>query len=251
MRDHLVIPDTQIKPGVCTDHIGWAGQYIREHRPGVIVILGDWYDYPSLSRYDKGTAQGQAKFVSADEDAGDNALKRLIKPWIGLRTYSPQLEFLLGNHENRKAKYLNEHPELFGTLPSFSPAMDVYGWRVHSFLDPVYIDGVCYSHFFPRGADGSVNQQKNGSPNSKVQLQRQMTSCTAGHKPGFDYTCRPYPPGGNMHSIIAGSFYMHDLGYRKGDGNNHWNGIIHKRRVSEGDYDLQTISVDLLEESYG
>ena len=51
-KKHLVIPDTQIKPGVPTNFLAWIGQYIVEKRPDVVVHLGDHWDMPSLSSYD-------------------------------------------------------------------------------------------------------------------------------------------------------------------------------------------------------
>ena len=40
-RRYVVIPDTQVKPGVPTDHLEWAGRYVAEKRPDVVVHLGD------------------------------------------------------------------------------------------------------------------------------------------------------------------------------------------------------------------
>jgi hypothetical protein len=36
---HLVIPDTQCKPGVPLDHLDWANGYIRDKKPDVIINL--------------------------------------------------------------------------------------------------------------------------------------------------------------------------------------------------------------------
>ena len=49
-----VIPDTQVKKGVPIDHLLYAGKYIAEKKPDVIVHIGDHWDMPSLSSYDKG-----------------------------------------------------------------------------------------------------------------------------------------------------------------------------------------------------
>src|SRR5665213_3647398 len=49
---HLFIPDTQIGPGTPIDHIYWIAQYIVDHFYGKrirIIIIGDWWDMPSLS----------------------------------------------------------------------------------------------------------------------------------------------------------------------------------------------------------
>jgi len=37
------------------DHLTWAGQYAVDKKPDVIVHIGDHWDMPSLSHYDKGT----------------------------------------------------------------------------------------------------------------------------------------------------------------------------------------------------
>ena len=60
---HVVIPDTQAKPGVPTDHLRWIGQYIVDEfrdLPIKIIHLGDHADMPSLSSYDKGKKSMQA-----------------------------------------------------------------------------------------------------------------------------------------------------------------------------------------------
>jgi len=252
MRRHLFIPDTQVKPGVETHHLTWLGRYIKDKRPDVIVMGGDWYDMPSLSYYDEGKASGEGKLYAEDIRSGDKALAKLTKEFSRLRAYNPEMRFLLGNHENRIARYLNDNPKLRDTLNPVPEAIAENGFVVHGFLDPVYIDGICYSHFFPRGPNGDITQSKNGSTNAKVQLQRQMTSCTAGHRQGFDYATRPHPQGGQLHSIIAGSFYMHNETYKEpGGGNNHWQGVVMKHRVDQGDYDLCVVSLDYLEEKYG
>ena len=45
----MVIPDTQVKPGVNTDHIAAAARYALKMRPDVICHIGDHWDMPSLS----------------------------------------------------------------------------------------------------------------------------------------------------------------------------------------------------------
>ena len=57
-----MIPDTQVKPGVNTDHLEWAGHYAVKMKPDVIVHIGDHWDMPSLSSYDKkGSRQMEGK----------------------------------------------------------------------------------------------------------------------------------------------------------------------------------------------
>ena len=52
-RKHGVIPDLQSKPGVPLNHIYWIAYYFMDKQVDVIRLMGDVYDLPSLSSYDK------------------------------------------------------------------------------------------------------------------------------------------------------------------------------------------------------
>ena len=54
MKKHLVIGDTQVKPGISLSYLTWIGKYIVDKQPDVIVMIGDFADMPSLSSYDVG-----------------------------------------------------------------------------------------------------------------------------------------------------------------------------------------------------
>ena len=129
MNKILICPDTQVKPGVNTDHLAWLGKYICDIRPDTIIMLGDHYDLPSLSSYDRGTAAIEGKRLIEDLRAGDLGIKKLKNPIYQLnqaqakykkKLYSPRFVFLKGNHEERLDRYLNHHPELIGVLPSIT-----------------------------------------------------------------------------------------------------------------------------------
>jgi len=51
---HFILPDCQVKPGVPLNHLEWAGRFVVDKRPEVVVCLGDFADMPSLSSYDVG-----------------------------------------------------------------------------------------------------------------------------------------------------------------------------------------------------
>src|SRR3989304_7955193 len=53
-----VIPDVQAMDGVPFDHLDCAGKYIAAKRPDVIVCIGDFGDFPSLSRFGSPRARG-------------------------------------------------------------------------------------------------------------------------------------------------------------------------------------------------
>ena len=125
MRKHLVIPDTQIKPGSPTDHLAWVGEYIVEKKPEVIVQLGDFADMPSLSSYDFGKIQFEGRRYKKDIDAAHQAMNVLCQPMIDYnqrqrrnkhKMYRPEMHLTKGNHSNRINRAIENDPKLDGLM---------------------------------------------------------------------------------------------------------------------------------------
>ena len=247
-RTHLVIPDTQVKPGVPTEHIRAAGNYAAEKRPDVIVVIGDFWDFPSLSSYDS-TARKVQEEVDFTEDieAGNDAMADFLRPIRKKRSYKPRLVFNFGNHENRRVRYVEEHPEARKALAD--ERLNLGEFERHRFLKPVIIDGISYCHFYCPDSNGRVMNSKRGQASAKAQVNNVGMSATAGHKQGLDVHIKECQ-GGRRRGIIAGSFYQHDEDYLSEQGNAHWNGILHKFEVNKGNYDLLEISLDFLLDRY-
>lgn len=250
-----VIPDAQVRPGVRTDHLEWAGKYIAEKRPDVVVCLGDFWDMPSLSSYDKGKGSAEGRRVAKDIEAGNKALELLTKQWLpkgvstGSKSYTPRQIMLRGNHEERIERYVNDHAELEGQV-GYHLFNDIdLGWEPVEFLQPIIIGGIAFCHYFPRGSDGNVGQTKRGAPTAKAQLDREMQSCIAGHRQGYDLAVKA---NGRriIRSIIAGSFYQHTEGYLSPQGNHHWQGMLMLHDVKNGMFNLVEVPLDYLRRRY-
>jgi hypothetical protein len=245
--DHLLVADTQVKPGVPLNHLCWLSQYALDEGPGKIIIIGDWWDLPSLSIYDeRGSKAAEGRRMHEDLDAGRYALDLLLGPWERAG-WAPEIHFCMGNHEKRWHKAVNKHPHLLdgGGEPW---GLEERGIKVHKFLQHVDLDGVRYSHFFPHDAKGRVRQTKNGAPSACAQALRQTCSATAGHQQGLDISVVP-SSGGMRRGLICGSFYLHDEEYMDGL-DDYWRGTVHKRNVRDGNYDLQELSVAMLANKY-
>lgn len=250
-RSHLIIPDTQVKPGVPIDHFDWIGRYIVERRPDVIVHLGDHFDLPSLSTHaDPESMEKECARLSDDIDAGTEAIDRMNR-WIDrVRGYDPDKYAITGNHDGRWDRYIEARKELEGALVR---PMDVWasrGWEVVPFLKPITIDGVTYCHFFPRGPAGQVTQGRNGAPSAKAQVQREMRTCVAGHKQGLDIHVQAAGDRQRW-GIIAGSCYLHQEDYLTPQGNRQWHGVIVLHEVYDGDFDPMLVSLEYLCRRYG
>ena len=63
-REHLIIPDSHAKPGVDNDRFSWLGEFALEHKPDVIVDIGDSADMASLCKYDTGSVVAEGRRYS-------------------------------------------------------------------------------------------------------------------------------------------------------------------------------------------
>lgn len=252
-RRHIIIPDTQVKPGVDTSHIDWAARAIVAYKPDVIVHLGDHWDMPSINRHARqGELEGQR--VLADVEVGHNALQRLSGPArvemqrraLGHRKrWNPEMHFLLGNHEDRLDRAAKEFPHLQGILSTGNLPIEEAGFVRHSFLEIVEIDGISYSHYFAnthsgRPVGGSIDNRLNKIGRSFVQ----------GHEQGFLYGVRQFPGDVTRHGLVSGSFYLHDESYRGIQSNGEWRGIIVLNEVHDGKFDIMPLSIDYLRRRY-
>ena len=61
-----VIADTQYKPGVSSDYLIATARYINSKNPDVVVHIGDHFDFPSLSSYDKGKKSFEGRRLKKD-----------------------------------------------------------------------------------------------------------------------------------------------------------------------------------------
>lgn len=242
---HLVIPDAQVKPGVRINHMDALGNYIMEWKPEVIVQLGDYYDMKSLCIYDRDLADVSHRRYQSDIDAGDEALRRMMIPWDRAKGYKPKLVWLVGNHDDRANRLLDEQPKLRGAVSMPWDYAAKRGWHVVPYLKPIVIDGIAYCHLFAKGANGRVTNAKFGAANARTQVLREMRSCTAGHKPGLDVHIQPIGVG-SMRGVIAGSFYQHQEDYMTPQGEEYWRGVLVKHEVRRGMYDLMEVSLNYL-----
>lgn len=238
-RMHMVIPDTQVKLGINTDHLEWAGNYAAEKRPDVIIHIGDHWDMPSLSSYDKGKLSFEGRRYVHDVDAGRKAMERFIKPFPS--DYRPRMVFCMGNHEHRIIRYANDNPELAGKMSFDDLGITDYGWEVHDFLKPVEIDGIQYCHYFTSGAMGRPVSS------AAALLRTRQQSCTQGHVQHTDMAIHPKTQ--NI-ALFAGTFYSHDEDYLGYQGNVQRRQIIIKNEVEDGIYDPMFVSLRFLEKAY-
>lgn len=221
-------------------------------KPDVLVNLGDQWDFPSLSSYDKGKASFHGRSYNKDLEAGLEFTDRMFAPMKRAKKKKPHTVFLVGNHEQRIERVLEQHSELEGTIGYDKLDLkrhydDVVHYKGQT-PGSINIDGVSYAHFFVTGVSG---RGVSGEHPAYSLLTKQFQSATMGHSHTFDYSVRTDATGRRIHGLVAGVFQGYDSTWA-GDICRLWTrGLVIKRDVENGDYDLEFVSLKRLESIYG
>jgi len=251
----LVLPDAQVKEGVDTEHLAWAGQYLVDKRPDTIVCLGDFFDFPSLSFYDKGTLAFEGRRLIKDIETGKAAMELMLNPLKELqarqraakkKVYEPRMVFTMGNHCDRLMRVPKNSPEFEGFINYDLLGLEQHGWEVYDFLVPVEIEGIYFVHFLANPFTGKPY----GGTAANI-IKNVGKSFVQGHRQCLDVTVRPTIDGKMQLGIVAGAFYTHHEEYKGPSGNNHWRGMVMLNNVKDGYGDPCFISIDYLKKKYG
>jgi hypothetical protein len=251
--NHFVLPDVQAKHGVDFSYLTKIGQYVVDKKPDKLICLGDFADMPSLSSYDVGKKAFEGKRYVKDIKAAQDAMDAFLKPLYEFNTkakknkekqYHPKMVMLLGNHENRINRAINDDPKLEGVLSVDALGYVGYGWEVIPFLDVHLEDGVAYSHYFTTGLMGRP------VTTASACLSKKHMSCIQGHQQGLQIASTYRADGKRLTSIIAGSCYEHDEDYMSSQGNKHWRGFLMLHDVKDGEFDFMNVSLDFLNKKY-
>lgn len=248
---HLVIPDTQCKPGVPLDHMRWAGLYAAKKKPHRIIHIGDHWDMSSLSSYDKGRRGFEGRRYNLDIEAGNKGMQLFMEPiaeemercFERGEEWAPTFDFAAGNHEWRVIRATQESPELDGTIGYKDFMLD--GWTFHDYLEVFTLDGVAYSHFFTSGTMGRP------VTTARALLTKKHVSCVMGHvqryEAAMDYDVR----GKRITGLFAGCYYQHDEEYLNPQGNNStWRGIHVLYGVKDGEFTHNSVDLSYLKDRF-
>lgn len=246
-----MIPDVQAGPTRSLIHLDWISRFIDDKRFDIIIQNGDLGDFTSLSSYDKGKASAENRRLSKDWDSFREAEERIRKAWAGRRGYSPRIVYTSGNHEGRCYRYREANPEL-DTLPDPVAYMSSIGWESYPFLGVANVEGCQVSHLFPRSLNGRVSQSgiKFGAASPEAMIRANMSSCIAGHRPGyahgtFSTKTRQY------HGLIAGSCYLHREEWMGPGQDNSWSGVVVLNQLKRGEFDPCPVRLTYLKDKYG
>lgn len=254
-RDIVVIADPQVDNNSPLDHIRSLSKYILEHKPATLVHIGDHFDFPSLSHYASSLDREGRRLID-DMKGGFRALKLIMAAVNAYnksqkknkqKQYHPDMHFIMGNHENRLQRFIDTNPMLSGFI-DLKGQIEHRGWKVHDFLEPCWVDGICFIHFLP---NPESSRPVGGGIENK--LNKFIHSFVHGHQQKYQYGRRQNMEGRPHFGVCAGSFYMHDEGYR-GANNTEIRGFVHlksfENRYGFLDHDVEFVSMERLLSNY-
>jgi hypothetical protein len=256
MKTHLILPDSHSHPFFKNDRYDWVGKLILDLKPDVFVNIGDTADMASLSAYDKGKASFHGKNYGKDIEAHLDAQERLFGPIVKAKKKRPYSVILEGNHEHRLKKVLEYEPHLEGVRYGisfrdfdfskyYSDVVEYDGGRP----GVITIDGIGYAHYFVSGISGRALQSAH---HGYALTQKRFGSSTCGHSHLFDYHISRDSSGNVRHGLVCGVYQDYVAPWAGRAQCNHWSsGVVIKRQVENGNYDLQHISLDALRREYG
>ena len=253
-KTHLIVPDSHAHPDYNNNRFEWLGKLIHDIKPDVVVNIGDHADLASLSSYDKGKASFNGRNYAKDIES---ALDAHEKTWYYVSKAKKKKPFsviLEGNHEHRIKRVLDMEPHLEGERFGISFKNLEFETFYHQVVEyngstpgVIRIDGIDYSHYFPSGISGRPLQ----SIHHAFDLTRKrFTSSTCGHSHLFDYHIARDSSGDTRRGLVAGVFQDYKNTWA-GSAANHWEpGVVIKRNVDNGSYDLQHVSLEALKKEY-
>ncbi len=241
----LFVPDCQVRKGVDMTYLTAIGQYIVDKKPDIIVNIGDFFDMPSLSVYDKGKLSFEGRRLAEDIEAGKEGMKKFLQPLRDYQktnpSYQPRMVFCMGNHEERLQRIPSNNSEFEGFIGYHLLELEK-DWEVVNFLKPINIQGINFVHYLSHPMTG-----KPYGGNASSMLKNVGCSFCVGHKQTLEVAIQPVLDGTMRLGIIAGASYPFDEFYKGTQtGNLHFRGVVMLHDAKDGFADPSFISTKFL-----
>lgn len=254
-KDILVVPDQHAHPDHNNDRADWLGKFILATKPDVVVNMGDTFDLPSLSSFDKGKASFHGASYEKDVNAGLDFLDRMWHPIKKSKRKRPHSVFLEGNHCHRIKKVLEYQPELagdrFGVSYSNLQLKDYHNEVVYyqGQTPGIYTcEGVSFAHYM---VSGLMGRPIGGEHHASSLLAKNHCSCVVAHSHTVDWSVRSSPTGNRIMGLVAGVYQDYESSWAGNVNHLWWSGLVYLRGVEGGTYDPEFISIEALRREYG
>ena len=82
-------------------------------------------------------------------------------------------------------------------------------------------------------------------------VNKNKVSCTVGHSHLLDYAIAAKPSGKKIMGLSAGCYLTHREKYAYNTQRLWWSGLVVKRNVKGGEYDIETVHISEVKKRYG
>ena len=258
----IAIPDSHAQPDVENSRFDMLGRMIvdifsKTDTRCAVVHIGDLFDLPSLSSYDVGKKSFEGRRFSRDLESGLDAQRRIYKqiedhnrPRRG-DSRLPEIDwhYCLGNHEDRLSRCIeNDAAKLDGVISLDMLTEDQpIPWTVHDFLDPFFLDGIGFCHWW---ASGVMGRAVGGEAPAATILRKHMTSVVQGHQHVLDLAERTRGDGRKLTAAVIGCYFTHFERYAGPQVNRLWSPGIPILHCHGGEFDFEWWSYKRIERRY-
>jgi len=141
--------------------------YLADYKPDLIILGGDIYDFLEASDFDKSPAR-----ITTLQDEFDDG-REFIK---AIDSICPNVDFLIGNHEDRLQRLINRNPALFKlrSLDIARAAELPERWRIHPSQTHFKLGKLTALHGDIKGVKSAVHP-------ARTLFQKLKRSCVFGH----------------------------------------------------------------------
>jgi predicted phosphodiesterase len=242
----LTIGDAHASPSHSNRRFTWLGRMIADVKPDVVLDIGDFGSFDSLSWFDKGKKAFEGRRYRKDVDAVNDALAKMHE---GMGKFKPKrLVHIGGNHDDERIqKAVAQAPELDGMLSVDDMDFRARGWDVVPFLKPLAIGGVRFRHYVPKLG---LRKAHSGDYALYHIMKQEHASCVVGHSHRLQYATIT---GGGKRFVSAsvGCYFEHDEPWATEDDNaSFWRGICILRNVRGGLFDMETVEMGRIRSLY-
>ena len=243
----LIIPDAHARPEQENSRFTALGNFIVEKQPDVVVCIGDWADMGSLCSYDKGQKSAEGRRYQDDIDAARDALDKtmsIVK--VGLKKSMPEFHITLGNHENRINRAVNLQPELYRKLSMDDLGFQTAGWKVHDYLTPVTLQGICFQHAF---TGGLLGKPLGGANHARTLIIKNYQSSVCGHSHARDYYEDVKADGQRVFGLVVGCYTEGRFDYTT-EQRRWWSGLCMLHEAHNGTAEPAFYSINYVRAKY-
>jgi hypothetical protein len=223
----------------------WLGAAIKDLKPQRVVFIGDFMSFDCFSAWDKDKRKKmEGRRYSKEIEKGVEFLERMDK---ASGNYKCDYVMTEGNHEERLVRYIDQYPELDGTL-NYAEDIGMGDYHITPYREYYKCAGVDYTHIPISEAGKPIG----GKYVSHRALELHQGSTIFGHTHKLQ-TASIHRHGGRHlnQALNVGCFFEHIDDYAVGSVTSYWRGLVYIDHYKNGRFGWTPISMGKLRKEYG